>query len=109
VPDVYTARAGLVYAVLPSQGLSVSLGGRLDGIPLRDIVGGGELGFRRPGFIFYLDHGVALGRGRDEFTLSAPIRLRQDFRQSLIDRQQGFHGGGDLADLLVFPGYTHRF
>jgi hypothetical protein len=109
VPDVYTARAGLVLAALPSQGLSVSLGGRLDGIPLRDVIGGGDLGFRRPGFIFYLDPGLALARGRDEFTLSAPIRLRQDFRQSLIDRELRFAGGGDLADLLVFAGYTHRF
>ena len=52
VPDVYTARAGVAYAVWPSQGLSGSLGGRFDGIPLRDLIGGGDLGFRRPGFIF---------------------------------------------------------
>jgi hypothetical protein len=109
VPDVYSARAGLVYALWPSQGLSGSLGGRLDGIPLRDVIGGGDLGFRRPGFIFYLDPGVAVGRGRDEFTLSVPIRLHQDFRQSLIDRENNFRGGGDLADLLIFAGYTHRF
>jgi hypothetical protein len=109
VPDVYTARAGLAYAVLPSQSLTLSLGGRLDGIPLRDLIGGGDLGFRRPGFIFYLDPGVAFGRGADEFSLSLPIRLRQDFRQSLFDREHGLRGGGDLADLLVFAGYTHRF
>jgi hypothetical protein len=109
VPDVYTARAGVAYAVWPSQGLSLSLGGRFDGIPLRDVIGGGDLGFRRPGFIFYLDPGVALGRGADEFSLSVPIRLRQDFRQSLHDRANGKPGGGDLADLLVFAGYTHRF
>ncbi len=109
VPDVYTARAGIVYALWPSQGLSGSLGGRLDGIPLRDLIGGGDLGFRRPGFILYMDPGLAVGRGRDEFTLSVPIRLHQDFRQSLIDRENNFRGGGDLADLLIFAGYTHRF
>ena len=63
MPDVYTARAGLVYAVWPSRSLSLSLGGRIDGIPQRDLIGGGDLGFRRPGFIFYLDPGVSLGRG----------------------------------------------
>lgn len=109
VPDVYTARTGIVYALWPSQGMSVSLGARLDGIPLRDIIGGGDLGFRRPGFIFYLDPGVAVGRGRDELTLSVPIRLHQDFRRSLIDREKNLRGGGDLADLLIFAGYTHRF
>ena len=61
------------------------------------------------GFIFYLDPAVALERGPDEFTLSVPIRLRQDFRQSLFDREHGLRGGGDLAGLLVFAGYTHRF
>ena len=109
VPDVYTARAGLAYALVPGAGLSVNLGGRLDGIPLRDIIGGGDAGFRRPGFVFYLDPGVAMRRGADELTLSMPIRLRQDFRQSLIDRERNSRGGGDLADLLVFAGYTHRF
>jgi hypothetical protein len=109
VPDVYTARAGVAYALLPAAGLSISLGGRLDGIPLRDLIGGGDLGFRRPGFIFYLDPGVALRRGADELTLSVPLRLRQDFRQSLSDRRSNAVGGGDLADVLVFAGYTRRF
>ena len=109
VPDVYSARAGLSYALWPSQGISVSLGGRLDGIPLRDIIGGGDLGFRRPGFTLFLDPGMVIGRGRDEFDLSVPIRLHQDFRQGLIDREVNFVGGGDLADLLIFAGYTHRF
>lgn len=108
VPDVYSARAGLAYALTAPE-LSVSLGGRLDGIPLRDLIGGGDAGFRRPGFIFYLDPGVAIRRGGDELTLSVPIRLWQDFRQSLIDRELNLRGGGDLADVLVYAGYTHRF
>jgi hypothetical protein len=109
VPDVYSARAGLSFALWPSQGISVSLGGRLDGIPLRDIIGGGDMGFRRPGFTLFLDPGMVIGRGRDELNLSVPIRLHQDFRRGLIDREVNFPGGGDLADMLIFAGYTHRF
>lgn len=41
--------------------------------------------------------------------VSVPVRLRQDFRQSLSDRVNHKAGGGDLVDLLVFAGYTHRF
>lgn len=41
--------------------------------------------------------------------VSVPVGLRQDFRQSLSDRANHKAGGGDLADLLVFAGYTHRF
>lgn len=109
VPDVYTARAGLAWSAWPAQGLSLNLGARIDGIPLRDLVGGGDDGFRRPGYTLFLDPGVALRRGRSEFTLSLPLRLHQDFQQSLIDRERDFRGGGDLADYLIFAGYTKRF
>jgi len=109
VPDVYFVRAGLASAILPSVGLAASLGARLDGIPLRDLVGGGDDYFRRPGYTLYLDPGVSLRRGRNEMTLSIPLRLHQNFKQSLIDRQRDFRGGGDLADYLVFAAYSYRF
>jgi hypothetical protein len=108
VPDVYTVRGGLAFAALPKQGLSVSLGARLDGIPLRDIIGGDD-GFRRPGYTLYLDPGLALRWGRDELTFSFPIGLQHDFRASLIDRERNLRGGGDLAEYLIFVAYTHRF
>ena len=37
------------------------------------------------------------------------IRLHQNFPQSIIDRKKNFPGGGDLADYLIFAGYTQRF
>src|SRR5947207_1949806 len=49
VPDAYSMRAGVGYALAPSHGLSVNLGARIDGIPLRDVIGGADDGFRRPG------------------------------------------------------------
>ena len=102
-----TARAGLVYAVWPSQGLSV-VSCRVDGIPCATSSAEGTWG--SGGLASSLSRsGRRAGRGRDEFTLSLPIRLRQDFRQSLFDRGNGKPGGGDLADLLVFAGFTHRF
>ena len=108
VPDVYNARLGLVYA-LPDQGLSLSLGGRLDGIPVRDLVGGGENAFRRPAVVAYVEPGVAWARGNSTFTLSLPVRVFYDFRASLIDQQRiGRPGGGDLAKYLLFASYTIR-
>lgn len=109
VPDVYSVRAGAAYALMPSWGLSTNLGGRIDGIPMRDVIGGGDDGFRRPGYTFYLDPGAAMRIGKQEFTVSIPIRLRQNFSRSLIDRERNFKGGGDLADYLVFAGYSVRF
>ena len=109
VPDAYSVRMGAAYALAPSRGLSVNLGGRIDGLPLRDVIGGGDDGFRRPGHTLYLDPGAAMRVGKQEFTMSIPIRLKQNFSRSLIDRERNFKGGGDLADYLVFVGYSVRF
>jgi hypothetical protein len=49
VPDVYSIRPGFTYEVAPKRGLSASLGTRIDGIPVHDIIGESK-GFRRPGY-----------------------------------------------------------
>ena len=46
--------------------------------------------------------------GKHEITLSGPIRLRQNFARSLIDRERNLRGGGDLARYLIFAGYSVR-
>ncbi|MBA3405579.1 MAG: hypothetical protein H0U13_13000 [Gemmatimonadaceae bacterium] len=109
VPDVYSVRAGGAYVVSTSRGMSVNVGARIDGIPLRDVVGGADDGFRRPGHTLYLDPGAAMRVGKQEFTISVPLRMSQNFSRSLIDRERNFKGGGDLADYLVFAGYSVRF
>jgi hypothetical protein len=109
VPDVYSVKAGLAYALAPSKGLSANLGARVDGIPLRDVIGGGDDGFRRPGYTLFADPGTRFRRGRHELTVSVPVRMHQDFSRSLIDRERSLNGGGDLAKYLIFGGYSVRF
>jgi len=108
VPDVYSIRPGFAYAVAPKRGLSASLGTRLDGIPVRDIVGGSD-GFRRPGYSLYLDPGIAVARRRGVLTVNIPLRIHQNFKRSLVDIQEGTPGGGDLARYLIIVGYSLRF
>ena len=108
VPDVYNVRAGLSYAAWRSPGISVSLGGRIDGIPLKDVVGESD-GFRRPATLGYVEPGITLVRGRDTYSLAVPIRVYVNLRPSMIDRQLGFSGGGDLAAAPIFLSYQHRF
>ena len=108
VPDVYSARLGLAYALWPQQGISVSLGGRIDGQPIRDLIGGGDPGFRRPGYSVSLDPSVALTTGPSQFTVSAPLRLGANREASVLDLQAGKHGGGDFASILVFVSYSRR-
>src|SRR3989449_7502841 len=92
VPDVYSARLGLAYAVWPDKGVSISLGGRIDGQPVRDLINGGDVGFRRPGYSVALDPSVSLTSGPSQLTVSAPIRLSANRKASVLDLQTGKHG-----------------
>jgi hypothetical protein len=113
VPDAYHAKLGFAYAAWPGAGLSVSLGGRIDGIPAHDIIGG-DLGFRNPGYTLFLEPGFSLERGRGSFTASVPLRLRGKFVRN-ANSEAGIPGSGpdgasgDLASYLVYLGYSHRF
>ena len=69
-----------------SRGLSVSLGGRIDGVPVEDLVNGGDANFRRPGYSAFVDPGLDLSRGSNTFTLNVPVRVYADRRANLCDR-----------------------
>jgi hypothetical protein len=109
VPDAYSLRSGVSYAVLPAQGLSASLGGRIDGVPVEDLVNGGDANFRRPGYSVFVDFGLDLSRGSNTFTLNVPVRAHANREANLYDQQIGIPGGGNLAKFQVLAGYTHRF
>jgi hypothetical protein len=109
VPDAYTVRSGVSYAVAPQWGLSASLGGRLDGVPVEDLVSGGDANFRRPGYSVFVEPGLDLSRGSNTFTLNVPVRAYADRRANLYDRSVQVQGGGNLAKWQVLAGYAHRF
>ena len=110
VPDVYSVRTGVAFDVLPDHGLSASLGARFDGIPVRDLVGGGDDDtIKRTSRILFAEPGVAYARGRDNFTVSVPWRVKVNRMKSLAEQQPG--GGlnaGGFATYLVFASYSHR-
>ncbi len=106
VTDVYHARLGLAFAVLPRQGLSASLGLRTDGIPVQDLIGSSD-GFRASARSVFIDPGLSLSIGQNDFTVSVPIRVHGEFyRGQVIPEGQSFQG--DLAKRLIFLGYTRR-
>ena len=108
VPDVYSFRTGVSTTLSRRHAITASLGPRLDGIPLKDLVGGSS-GFRRPGYSLYIDPGVAFSKGRNTWSLNVPVRIHQDFQRSLADIDAGTTGGGDLARYLLLIGYSYRF
>ena len=106
VADVYSARLGIAYGLWPERGVSLSLGGRIDGTPAGDLIGGRDDWYRRPGSITYLEPGMAITRGAGTFRLNIPVRVSQHLGP---DRSTARLNGGDLADRLIFVSYSTRF
>lgn len=109
VPDVYTARLGMAYGLMPEQGLSASLGARIDGTTMKDLFGGADDYSRHPGWAMYLEPGFSFARGPSQFTVSVPIRIAQNFMSSLVDQRNGRVIGGDLANAILYMGFQQRF
>jgi hypothetical protein len=114
--DEYSAHAGLSYVALAAGGLSFSLGGRIDGMPVRDLLGASDTSFRRPGYTIYVEPSVALTMTRGPFafrghtfSISIPVAVDRNREASSWDSVRGKPGGGDLARFLIFLGYTRRF
>jgi hypothetical protein len=113
IPDSYLARAGFEYA-LPAKGVSLSLGGRIEGVPVRDLIGG-STGFRRPGYSIAIEPGVAVTRSRWSARLYVPIAVKRNREQSVPDKLQtaasGVYTQGDaaFADYLIVSNVTYRF
>ena len=111
VPDVYSARTGVAFDVLPDQGLSMSLGARVDGTPVHDLFGGGDDDtIKRTYYVVFGDPGIAYMRDKNTFTVSVPWRVKVNRMTSLADRAAGTaSAGGGFAKYLVFASYSRRF
>ncbi|HUQ20797.1 MAG TPA: hypothetical protein VM099_14365 [Gemmatimonadaceae bacterium] len=110
VPDVYSARAGVAFLALPDQDLTVSLGARVDGIPIHDLIGGGDdETIKRTAYVIFADPGVSWSRGRNILTLSVPYRVAVNRQKSLFEQRTEALNAGGFAKRLVFASYTRRF
>lgn len=103
IGDAYIARAGLHYAIWPSQGLAVSLGGRIEGVPPEDLVGATE-GRRRPGYAVSIEPGASWTYKKVSLNVTAPVALLR-YRQDYLGRT----GDAAFADFLILSGIAYRF
>ncbi|MEO7598940.1 MAG: hypothetical protein ABIV50_08405 [Opitutus sp.] len=108
VPDQYLFRTGLSWAVGPARGLSLTFGGRIDGVPPRDLVGGSE-GFRRPGFVIYAEPGLNWMKGRNTFNVFVPVRLDANRQRNVYDQRTNTDGGGAFASFLIVTSFSRTF
>ena len=108
VADQYAARIGVAVPAPKIRGLSMSFAGRIEGSPVRDIIGKSE-GFRRPGYVISVEPGFIYSRGRDTWSISMPIAVERNRRRSVPDIADGRHGDAAFADNLLLIGYSRRF
>jgi len=108
VADQYAARIGVAVPTPKIRGLSMSFAGRIEGVPVRDLIGKSE-GFRRPGYAISVEPGFLYTRGRDTWSISMPIAVERNRRRSVPDIADGRHGDAAFADNLLLIGYSRRF
>ena len=111
VPDQYSGRIGINYGVLPKQGISISLGGRLEGIPAHDALGGSE-GYRRPGYIVSIEPGISYMHKQLNFNLLVPVAVYRNRIKSVWDLSDPTgqrHGDAAFADYLISFSAIYRF
>ncbi|MBD2751409.1 hypothetical protein [Spirosoma validum] len=103
VADQFAARLGLSQSLPFLPGLSVMLGGRVEGVPAHDAIGGSN-GFRRPGYIVSVEPGLAYMKGRFSAALTVPVAVYRNRIKSYYDLQDPAgqrHGDAAFADYLV--------
>jgi hypothetical protein len=112
VPDQFALRTGVFKSIEKIHGLGISIGGRIEGIPVRDAIGGSK-GFRRPGYIVSVEPGISYMKGNVTGTLNVPVALLRNRTQSVTDIENStpdkvVHGDAAFADYLINVGIAWR-
>jgi hypothetical protein len=108
VTDQYLFRGGFSHGVPKIKHLSLSLGGRMEGIPVRDAFGSSN-GFRRPGYIISIDPGVMYSFRHETLSVNGPWALERNRRRSVPDIANGSRGDAAFADYTIVAVLSHRF
>lgn len=112
VPDQYMARLGFNYSF--SKSFSASAGGRIEGIPVHDLVGGSS-DFRRPGYVISIEPAISYHVKKSNFFVSVPFAVSRNRTQSVTDKENSIKTGkftrGDaaFADYTINIGYAIKF
>jgi hypothetical protein len=109
VSDQYLARLGVSRPIPWTRQFAATLGWRIEGVPVRDLIGKSN-GFRRPGYAMSIEPGVLYFRRKDTWSFTVPIAAGRNRKRSVSDILVGSAGGdAAFADYLILAGYSHRF
>jgi hypothetical protein len=109
--DQYLWRGGFsrpVTGVHLVRGLALSIGGRMEGVPVRDAFGKSD-GFRRPGYVISIEPGMMYERSRYTFYASGPWAMERNRKTSVTDIANHTHGDAAFADYTVIAGLSRSF
>ncbi len=121
-PDQYFVRAGFMGPIGKSKKIALSLAYRWEGIPAYDAFGG-QVAYRRPGYVMAVEPGVTYRSGKHSFSLFVPYNFKKNRIQSaadiakqnmendkITDPAQKVHIQGDaaFADYSINIGYSLR-
>ncbi len=121
-PDQYFLRGGFMTAVGKEKNINLSLAGRWEGIPAYDAFGG-QVAYRRPGYVVAVEAGVSVKAGNSTFSLFVPYNFIKNRIQSaadiasqnlqnatITDAAKLVHVQGDaaFADYSISLGYNYR-
>lgn len=110
VPDQYMARAGASYIV---KDFTFSAGGRIECVPVHDLIGGSN-GFRRPGYVISVEPVVAYKMHRAQVYVSVPYAVERARTQSVPDKIRSritntkYTGDAAFADYSINAGVAFR-
>jgi hypothetical protein len=90
------------------RGLSLSIGGRMEGVPVRDAFGSSN-GFRRPGYIISIEPGLMYVHGRYMLNVSGPWAMERNRKISVTDLENHTHGDAAFADYTIIAGLSRTF
>lgn len=113
ITDAYLGRIGVEYSLVSAPSVSLSMGLRIEGVPVFDLVGGSQ-GFRRPGYSVAIDPGISINRPKWSARLYVPYAIQRDRQQSVPDRQRsrdtGVYRQGDaaFADYLIAMSFSYK-
>jgi hypothetical protein len=114
VPDQYLGRLGLGYLLWPKYGLYFTLGARIEGVPVEDLIGDSN-GFRTTGYAISIEPGLAVDYGRFSFSVTAPVAVHRHAAKNLTDIKVShelntdFGGNAAFADYLITASVSWRF
>jgi len=109
ISDQYFGRGGFSYLVWPTGGLTVSLGARIEGVPVYDAIGD-SLGYRQPGYTISIEPGISWTGKRNSLSILAPVAAYRNRLRSAPEIALGRPvGEAGFADFSILASFSHRF